>query len=156
MRAFSRIAALALALALPVTPVAAEEIDEQAVMAMVERAVALLTRDGDAALAVIGEKDGAFHDGALYAFVYDENVVMLAHPVKPSLVGKSYRGKPDIRGKRFRDEIVANALNGGGWTEYVYQKPGVPGLFHKKVYSRLAEHAGKRYVVASGMYVGKL
>lgn len=130
--------------------------DSTAVMAMVDKAVALLSEQGDSGLSVIGETNGEFHQGSLYAFVYDTDVNMLAHPVKPTLVGKSYKGKPDVRGKKFRDEIVNQAINGGGWTEYVYQKPGEPGLYQKKVYSQLASHAGNQYVVACGMYVGKL
>ncbi len=130
---------------------------EQEVIDFVDKAVQLLNTQGQPALATIGKTDGDFHKGSQYVFVYDENVVMLAHPVKPKLVGRSYKGKPDVKGKKFRDEIVSNALNGGGWTEYVYQKPNTSsGLFKKKVYSRLAENGGLKFVVASGMYQGEL
>ena len=114
--------------------------------------MALLNEQGDAGLAVIGTTDGDFHKGALYVFVYDTDVKMLAHPVKPTLVGRSYKGKPDAKGKKFRDIIVENAKNGGGWVDYVYQKPGASGLHKKKVFSKLAENGGKQYVVACGMY----
>jgi signal transduction histidine kinase len=112
----------------------------------------LLAEKGDDALAVIGKKDGEFHKGELYAFIYDENVKMLAHPEKPELVGQSFKGKPDMKGKKFRDEIVEKALAGGGWTEYSYQKPGATGIHKKKVLSKLAKFKDKKYVVAVGMY----
>ncbi|GAB6042422.1 cache domain-containing protein [Endothiovibrio diazotrophicus] len=147
--ALSLITALLL---LTAATVRADAITEEQVFAMVDRAVALLNEEGDPALATIGTPNGEFDQGELYVFVYDTNVVMLAHPVKPTLVGRSYKGKPDAKGKKFRDMIVENALNGGGWVDYVYQKPGVSGLHKKKVFSKLAEHGGKQYVVACGMY----
>lgn len=126
------------------------------VMAMSEKACKLIAQKGDEALPVISKPDGDFQEGALYGFVYDENVVMLAHPEKPALIGQSFKGKPDVKGKKFRDEIVAKALAGGGWTEYIYSKPDTPGLFMKKVYSKLVEKGGKKYIVAVGMYGGKM
>jgi signal transduction histidine kinase len=127
--------------------------DKNEAVAMVEKAVALLTKDGDSALKVIGAKNGEFHNGKLYAFVYDENVVMLAHPVKPHLAGRSYKGKPDVKGNKFRDKLVSTALNGGGWTEYVYQKPGEKGIHNKTAYSKLATNGGKKYIVVVGVYL---
>ncbi|MEH6825089.1 MAG: cache domain-containing protein [Motiliproteus sp.] len=137
--------------------VSANTDEEKEVVAFVDKAVQLLNEQGESALATIGKTDGDFHNGSKYVFVYDDNVVMLAHPVKPKLVGRSYKGKPDVKGKKFRDEIVRHALNGGGWTEYVYQKPGTTsGLFKKKVYSSLAENGGRKFIVASGTYAGSL
>jgi len=131
----------------------AQVITEKEVTDLVDKAVALLKEKGDAALASIGTTNGDFHKGELYAFVYDENVNMLAHPEKPSLVGQNFKDKPDVKGTKFRNTIVENALKGGGWTEYYYQKPNSTGLFRKKVFSKLAEKDGKKYIVAVGMYV---
>lgn len=134
----------------------AKDVTEAEVRAFVDKAVGLIAEKGEAALEVIGKKDGEYHKGALYVFVYDTDVNIVAHPVKPSLVGKNYKGKPDVKGNKFRDKIVETALNGGGWTEYFYQKPGSSGLFKKKVYSKIAESGGKKYAVACGMYAGKI
>lgn len=133
-----------------------ESMTEKDVMAMLGKAVKLLNEKGDDALKIISVPDGDFQEGALYAFVYDENVTILAHPDKPALIGQNFKGKPDLKGKKFRDEIVSKALAGGGWTEYVYTKPDSTGLFLKKVYSKLAENKGKKYIVAVGMYGGKI
>lgn len=133
-----------------------ETITEKDVKNMNEKACKLLAQKGDDALTLISKTNGDFHVDSLYAFVYDENVVMLAHPEKPALIGQSFKGKPDVKGKKFRDEIVANALAGGGWTEYIYQKPDTIGLFKKKVYSKFVEKNGKKYIVAVGMYGGKI
>jgi signal transduction histidine kinase len=126
---------------------------EKDVISLVKQGVAVIEKNGVAGIKAIGKKNGDFVKGTLYAFAYDTNVVMVAHPIKPHLVGRSYKGKPDVKGKKFRDEIVSKALNGGGWTTYVYQKPKTKGLFNKKAYSLLAvTKDGKKYIVAAGMY----
>ncbi|MBN2281543.1 MAG: cache domain-containing protein [Candidatus Marinimicrobia bacterium] len=124
-------------------------------VALVNKAVDLIREKGETALVEINKPEGGFYieEKALYAFVYDENCVMLAHPYKPSLVGKSYLGKPDIKGKKFRDEIVQKALtNGAGWTDYSYQKPNDPGIHQKTAYGKFIEKDGKKYIVVAGVY----
>jgi len=123
--------------------------------ALVEKAVALISEKGDAALAEISQPEGGYYfkDKALYAFVYDDQVVMLAHPYKPGLIGKSYKGKPDVKGKKFRDDIVTMAIkNGSGWTDYSYQKPGEKGIHEKTAYCKLVTVKSKKYIVAAGVY----
>ncbi len=125
-------------------------------MNMVQEASDLVAEKGNEALKIIGEKNGRFHKGAQYVFVYDKTVTILAHPAKPTLVGRSYKGKPDVKGKRFRDDIVNNTIaQGESWTDYVYQKPGQSGLFEKSAYCKLAENSGNEYVVCSGIYKNK-
>lgn len=136
----------------------AETTDEE-VVAMVDKAIALFQESGaDAALAAINKEDGGFYDkeSGLYVFVYNEAVEIIAHPYKPHLIGKSYKGKPDVRGKKFRDEIVDKALaSGADWTTYSYQKPGENGIHEKKTYGKLVEKDGKKFIVCAGKYVTK-
>jgi signal transduction histidine kinase len=143
----------AVVLLLATTLNASDARNKDEAIALVKEAVKLLNEKGDSALSTIATKKGQFHKGKLYAFVYDENVVMLAHPVKPHLKGRSYKGKPDVKGKKFRDEIVSKALSGGGWTDYSYQKPGTKGIFKKSSYSEAATNGGKKYIVAAGIYL---
>jgi len=128
------------------------KVTENDVISLVNKAVELVNKDCDLALKKIGTKNGEFHHGSLYVFGYDEDVKMIVHPIKPYLVGRSYKGKPDVKGKKFRDEIVYKGLHGGGWTTYTYQKPGSKGLFRKKTYSKMAICNGKKIVLAAGMY----
>lgn len=90
---------------------------------------------------------------AFYVFVYDKDVKIVAHP-KKSLVGRSYKGKPDVKGKKFRDDIVNGALkNSTGWVDYSYQKPGEKGIHAKTTYYKLITGSdGKKYIVCSGKY----
>ena len=125
---------------------------EGEVISIVDKAVNLVNGNCEKALKTIGTKNGEFHNGSLYVFGYDSDVKMVVHPVKPHLVGRSYKGKPDVKGKKFRDDIVSKGLNGGGWTDYTYQKPGTKGLHAKKSYSKMANCNGKKIVLAAGMY----
>jgi signal transduction histidine kinase len=129
--------------------------DEEA-MALVEKAGQLIEKEGDAALAVISNPDGGFYfkDKALYAFVYNVDIEIIAHPYKPELIGKSFKGKTDVKGKLFRDEIVRKVLKDGSWwTYYSYEKPGSQNIHTKKTYGKLFKHGDKNYIVCCGVYV---
>jgi cytochrome c len=134
---------------------AGEKATDEEAIALVEKAGELIEEEGDAALAVISNPEGGFYikDKALYAFVYNDNIEIIAHPYKPELIGKSFKGKPDVKGKVFRDEIVGKALNeGSGWTYYSYQKPGSQDIHTKKTYGKLFKHGDKNYIVCCGVY----
>lgn len=138
---------------------AVAEVTEDDVTGLVELTAANLAKDADGTIAAIVAAEHPYKNkdnGANYVFVYDTDVTMIAHP-KAVLVGKSYKGKPDVRGKKFRDEIVAGALaNKTGWVDYSYTKPGDKGIHAKKTYYQICEGSdGKNYVVCSGMYAKK-
>lgn len=135
---------------------AAAEVTESDVTGLVESTSANLVKDAAGTIAAIVAAEHPYKNkdnGANYVFVYDTDVTMVAHP-KSVLVGKSYKGKPDVRGKKFRDEIVSGALaNKTGWVTYSYTKPGEKGIHPKKTYYQMCEgNDGKTYVVCSGMY----
>lgn len=93
---------------------------------------------------------------ALYVFVYDQNETVVAHAGNPSEVGVNNRGKTDVTGKAYHDQIAAGAeATGAGWVEYVYVNPAEPNLFEKKTYFRRAAGSdGKIYYVCSGNFKG--
>jgi signal transduction histidine kinase len=134
----------------------ASDVTEKEVINFVNEAVQLIQSEGMAALDKIGDPSGKFYIKAksLYVFVYDQNCIIRAHPFKPTLVGRSYKGKPDVRGKKFRDEIVEKAIaNGSGWTVYSYVKPDTPGIFNKKVYGKHVAVGSDHFIVCCGMYI---
>ncbi len=90
----------------------------------------------------------------LYTFVYDTNITIVAHANNIQLVGTNFKGKTDVTGKSFRDEIVAGALeSGNGWVEYVYTNPVHANLYHKTTYYQLTTGSdGNSYIVCSGNY----
>lgn len=93
-------------------------------------------------------------DPALYTFVYDKNLTIVAHADNIQLVGMNFKGKTDVTGKLFRDEILEGALkNGTGWVDYVYMHPVQTNLYYKTTYYQLTNGSdGKSYIVCSGNY----
>ncbi len=90
---------------------------------------------------------------SLYAFVLDTDLNLIAH-FKTSIVGRNQKGKPDVKGKLFRDEFLAVALKDGtGWVDYWFENPKTKKLAHKNTYVQLAKGSdGKDYIVCSGKY----
>lgn len=93
-------------------------------------------------------------DPALYVFVYDTNMTLIANANNVQLVGTNFKGKTDVTGKPYRDEIYAGAMeNGTGWVDYVYMHPVQPNLYNKTTYFRLTRGSdGNSYIVCSGNY----
>lgn len=87
----------------------------------------------------------------VYIFDIDENVI--AHP-DATLVGRNYKGTPDLKGKKFRDEIIEGAQkNGVGQVDYMFHKPGVTGLSQKSTYYKLVTGSdGNKYIVCSDFF----
>jgi len=65
------------------------------------------------------------------------NLTIVAHADNILMVGVNYKGKTDVAGKPFRDDILAGALkNGIGWVDYVYLNPVQTNLYYKTAYYR--------------------
>lgn len=136
-----------------------KDITSEEVIAIVDMVGEEIKKDAPATIAKINGSEHPFvnkDNPALYVFVYDKEVNMIAHPNK-GLVGKNFKGKPDVKGKKFRDEIVDGAVaNGKGWVEYAYQKPGATGIFDKMAYYMIVVgNDGKEYILISGKYKDK-
>lgn len=91
---------------------------------------------------------------SLYIFVFDTDLNVVAHAIKTAVIGKNVKGKPDVKGKMFRDEMLAKALSdGSGWVDYYFANPKTKQVAHKTTYFELAKGSdGKRYIVGSGKY----
>ena len=73
------------------------------------------------------------------------------------LVGQNMKGKPDSKGKLYRDNIVAGALkNKKGWEEYMYKNSATGQEALKKSYYELCEVKGKKYIVVVGLYIDEI
>jgi len=139
------------------TFLSAAPITDEQVISLVDATSTAIETDATAAFAAINASEAPYKDPenpALYAFVYNEEVVIMAHASNATLVGRSYAGRPDVRGKKFRDEIVEGAIaNGTGWVDYSYQKPEESGIHAKKAYYKLVTGSdGVQYIVCSGKY----
>ncbi|MCP3941781.1 MAG: hypothetical protein GY710_09910 [Desulfobacteraceae bacterium] len=135
----------------------AGDVTNAQVISLVEKTCKDMETDAKGTIAKIANAEHPYKDSktpSLYVFVYDTSVKIVAHP-KKSLIGRSYKGKPDVRGKKFRDDIVNGALaNGTGWVDYSYQKPETKGIHKKITYYKLVTGSdGVKYVVCSGKYL---
>jgi polar amino acid transport system substrate-binding protein len=130
---------------------------DEAVIALVDVTAAAIEKNASDTFRRINAGEAPYRDQkdpALYSFVYDANMTMVAHADNIRLVGTNFKGKTDVTGKPFRDEIVTGALeNGTGWEEYVYMNPVQTNLYYKTTYYRLATGSdGKSYIVCSGNF----
>jgi polar amino acid transport system substrate-binding protein len=136
---------------------ATDGITEEMVINLVNRTAADLQADAPGTLSKINQKLAPYKDPvnpALYTFVFDLQVVIVADAGNPSLVGVSMAGKPDVTGKLFRDELVAGAkANGTGWVDYTYTKPDQSGLYRKTAYYKLVTASNSvQLAVGAGRY----
>ena len=134
-----------------------DNITEEMAVNLVNRTAGDLRTDAAGTIQKINLGQAPYKDpdnSALYAFVYNTQVVMVAHATNPLLVGVSFAGKTDVAGKPFRDEIVQGALsNGSGWVDYIYTKADQSGLYYKSTYYLLVEGSdSEQYVVCAGRF----
>ncbi len=92
-------------------------------------------------------------DPEVYAFVYDTNLTMVAHP-NPLIVGENLADRTDVAGKPFRNEIREVATTqGSGWVDYVYVNVDESRLSQKTTYCRLVRGSdGQDYIVCAGTF----
>ena len=133
-------------------------VTEQQVIDLVDATGAAIEKDAAATFAAINAGEAPYVDPAnpaLYAFVFDRQVTIVADP-DPAFQGRNMKGVPDAAGKLFRDALVAGAFaDGSGWIEYVKEAPGKQGLYRKASYYKLVTGSdGVQYVVGAGRYLG--
>ena len=81
--------------------------------ALVNKAAALIDKNGKAAFAEFRKKGSEwFHDDT-YLFSYDMNANVLLSPAFPAREGTNVHGQKDAKGKLFHDEIIRTAQTRG-------------------------------------------
>jgi len=127
------------------------------VMNLVNTTAAAIAENATDTFRRITAEEAPFKDAAnpaLYVFVFDTNVTIVAQADNPRQVGVNFRNKTDVTGKPFRNEMVNGALrNGSGWVDYVFSSPTETGLYYKTSYYRAATGSDNQtYIVGSGIY----
>lgn len=90
-----------------------------------------------------------------YVFLYNcEKNVMVAHPLRPDLVGRPLLQIKDSNNKPiFKELCAAGAKPNGGWVEYSWPKPGEGGVSRKISYAHTADVSFEFGVqAAAGIY----
>jgi methyl-accepting chemotaxis protein len=88
-----------------------------------------------------------------YFWINDSNHVVVGHPIKPSIEGKSMIDLQDPNGKYLYREIVkvANANPDGGQVDYMWVKPG--GADPKPKLSFVKRFEPWDWIIGTGVYV---
>lgn len=94
----------------------------QATRALVDKGIDYL-RDihntKDQAFGMFSNKDSEFYRGDLHIFVYDAKGTRLVNGAHMGQIWRNFLKTPDEAGKPIVADIIATAVNGGGWLEYV-------------------------------------
>ena len=125
MRTFTALAALALAVALPLS---SQPADRPKAQAMVKEGIAFLKSNGkEAFLGEVQKPTGRFHvkpGGTLYLFVYDLKGLVLAHGARANLLGVNRWNVKGPDGVYNIQEIVKiGQKKGGGWADMMVENP---------------------------------
>jgi signal transduction histidine kinase len=121
--------------------------------ALVNKAAALIDREGKAAFAEFRVKDSEWFHGDTYLFVCDLQSNVLLNPAFPAREGTKVSGQKDANGKLFHDEIIRVAeTTGSGWVDYMFPKPGQSQQSVKWAYVKAVKIDGVPGLVASGFY----
>ncbi len=91
-------------------------------------------------------------DNSGYFMVYKETLLLVLPP-KKELEGKDLKDLKDSNGKYFVRDLYKNATGGGGFVEYVWEKPGA-GEVPKLTYSEMIP--GTDMWVGSGVYLDNI
>ena len=149
----------ALALTLGSAPVLAADTSTasaEEVVAKVHEAAQYLHDKGLAGFADFNNnKDARWVWKDSYVFVYScRDDAMIAHPLRPDLVGKPILQMKDDKDKALFEELCkAGAKTNGGWVEYWWPKPGEGKASRKISFAHSADVSFKPDIqVAAGIY----
>lgn len=100
----------------------------------------------------VNNPNGIFCKGDLYAFIYDSQMTMLAHPMNIALVGKNLIDKKDWAGGTYFRKLIQNVAisEGSGWVDYEYENPINKQRDPKTTYVKKVDD----FIICAGAYKG--
>jgi two-component system NarL family sensor kinase len=88
-------------------------------------------------------------DGYFYAYKLDgENVV---HPKQPYRIGHNWWNLSDDEGQLIIQNLISQAKQGGGYTEYLWEQPSLGQVGKKLGYAEMLEDWG--WMFGTGIYI---
>ena len=131
---------------------AAEYGTREEAVALVQRTIALIKREGiDAVVKAVNDKDGRFRNGDLFVFIHDlrEPGKLIAHGTNIKLTQENNINYQDQNGKYFvREQVEIGKTKGSGWSDYRIANADKTGFADKSAY---VERVGD-YMVGVGVY----
>jgi len=124
-------------------------------VSFVQKAAALIEKDGEAAFPQIRKRNGKWFLGDHYVFVWGLDGMRYVYPPDPSGEGKNMLHLKDVNGKPIGEWIVnkANSPGGRGWIHYQWLRPGEIFPAWKTTFVQFTvAPSGKAYIVGSGLY----
>ena len=125
----------------------------QMIIDKVEKAAALLQKEGKAAFPKFKGKDSEFIFAGTYVWIHDLSGIMRVHAVKYKMEGQNLVDLKDSNGKLFfiaMNEVAKT--KGAGWVEYMWPKPGEKTPSQKVSYVKLVKVDGEDLVLGCGVY----
>lgn len=86
-----------------------------------------------------------------YFFAYDKDGVNLVHPILPELIGQNLIDMQDENGNLLIVSLIDQARNGGGFANYLWQKPSTNEIVPKLSYA--AWLSKWEWMVGTGLYI---
>ena len=86
-----------------------------------------------------------------YFFVYDVTGKSIMHPRTPQMEGADYWQLQDVNGVLIIQRLVAEGRAGGGFVDFVWNRPSTKRLESKLGYAEIIEEWG--WMVGSGLYL---
>ena len=128
----------------------ADDAEKTKAINLVNKAIDFYKANGAAkTFAEISRATGQIHDGALYAFVYDNKGELKAHGFKPKWIGQNKLDFKDPDGKFYVKEFINTKTE--SWVDYKQVNPETNKLEAKTTY---VKREGE-YVFGCGIYKTK-
>src|SRR5262245_28344133 len=123
------------------------------IVALVEKATALVNVRGKAAFDECRKKGSEWFDGETYLFAYDATGNVLLNPASPKREGTNVSGQTDANGKKLHDLMLETArTKGAGWVDYMFPRPGQTAPSHKWTYVKRVTIDGAPALLGAGYY----
>jgi two-component system, NarL family, sensor kinase len=86
-----------------------------------------------------------------YFFVYNSDGTGVVHPKQPYRIGENWWQLQDEAGNFLIQELIHNAKQGGGYLQYLWEKPSISEIGTKMAYSVMLEKWD--WMIGTGMYI---
>lgn len=131
--------------------ITSKKVTPQQVIENVHKAAEILKSQGEAGLKIVSDPASEFNTGDDYIFLIDvEKSLVVSNPRFPERTGGNIREHLDWNKDHYGIRLCEVALQGGGWIEFVWPKPGTTEGVRKVSY--IYPIPGMRYTVCAGMY----
>lgn len=128
-----------------------ENVTPRQVVEKVRKAAELLKEKGESGLKIVSDPASEFNTGDDYIFIIDvEKSLVVSNPRFPERTGGNIREHLDWNKDHYGIRLCEVAMQGGGWIEFVWPKPGTTEGVRKISY--IYPIPGMRYTVCAGMY----